>query len=121
MLIPKSKIPRVAIAGLALGGVAAGCGDDISVNGLAADICSTFARCNADAFSNYYGSQAECRAEFREELEDVRATESAACANAYFALISCYSDAHSPTCQADQDLIEAQCESDYNAYYAACD
>ena len=54
-------------------------------------------------------------------MRHVRATESAACANAYFALISCYSDAHSPTCQADQDLIEAQCESDYNAYYAACD
>ena len=123
MLVPKTRIPRIAVAGLVLGGAAAGCGSDdpLSNAELASGYCDAFLMCNPTEFATYYADAAECRTTARAEAEELlsgAAERSAACGRAARQALACENAAYAASC--DDDMVTTQCASEFAAAAEAC-
>jgi hypothetical protein len=120
------RIPTVAGATLVLGG---GCGDDASVEGIAARWCAFLRQCEPEEFASYYDSLSDCEiaygfafAYYEREYTRAYGPE---CGAAFLALYDCYLDYHeaSGMCFDGYDYDDEPppgCAAEYAAFERAC-
>jgi hypothetical protein len=110
------------VSGGAVGSMIAACGGDSAVERWAKAICEFEAECDEEYFDEDYDSVADCvqqiSAEAQEDLDELRAEESAKCVSAVVDYYDCIIASYDTNaCTYD----EYACESEGEEVYDECD